>query len=235
MSKIRLQRFRSTRSKAMALCSRMSYRYTVLLIMVVATACSVVNDPKADQSFTTDEPCAAPCWYGLEPDQSTKADVVAVLKQLEFVDSTSIQEYGTSWFGDDSALSINFGCVHPQNTSCGSAVISGDKLKSLGLSVDYELTMKMAVDKLGIPDYVDYGAYHQEVGGCTMTLSWPQRGIDIGMLDTKNETVCRAIRDGKGIPADLRVTDLYYSAKEAFTSSSAGCCTRISWPGFAEP
>jgi hypothetical protein len=210
-------------------------RYIVVLIVVIAAACSAVDDSQADHSFTTDKPCAAPCWYGLEPDHSTKADVVAVLKQLEFVDSTSIKEYGTRWSGDDHALGITFGCVHPQTATCGSAVISGDKLKSLLLSAGSKLTVKMTVDKLGIPDYVDYGPYAPEVGGCNMVLSWPQRGIGIQMLETRNETVCRALRSGQGIPPDLRMTALSYSVQEALPSGPGGCCTRISWPGFAKP
>ena len=219
----------------MALFNRTSYRYIVVLIVVMAAACSTVDDSMAVQSFKTDKPCAAPCWYGLEPGSSTKADVVAVLKQLDFVDSASIQEYSTTCLGDDHAQGISFGCVHPQTASCGGAVIFGDKLKLLTLSASSKLTVKMTVDKLGIPDYVEYGLGAQEVGGCKTVLSWPQRGIEVVVFDATNETVCRALMGGQGIPPDLRVTDLDYLAQDAFASGPAGCCPRIPWPGFAKP
>jgi hypothetical protein len=219
----------------MALHTKMTYRSIVVLIVVFAAACSAVNDPKADQSFTTDKPCAAPCWYGLEPDRSTKADVLAVLTQLEFIDSASVQEYSDRWFEDDHALGIAFDCIHPKIAGCVNAIISGDKLKWLRTSAGSKLTVKMTVDKLGIPSYVDYGPYAPEVGGCIVTLAWPPRGISIGMLDTRNDEACRAIRDGHGIPADLRVTSLDYTVQGAFTSDPGGCCKRVLWPGFAKP
>jgi hypothetical protein len=129
-----------------------------LLLTIVLVACSGwKNDPKADRSFITDMPCVAPCWYGLELGKSNKADVAETLKELPFIDKASIHEYGTRWLEDDYAKEFYFGCVHPRKESCGSALISNDKLMSLWLSVGYSLSIEMVVDKLGEPDYLVYG------------------------------------------------------------------------------
>jgi len=43
-----------------------------------------------DQSWLMGKPCAAPCWYGLEPGVSTRQDSINRVEQLPFVDSSSI-------------------------------------------------------------------------------------------------------------------------------------------------
>jgi hypothetical protein len=44
------------------------------------------DDARVDQSFITGNTCAAPCWYGLEIDKSSEADVMSVLTTLKFID-----------------------------------------------------------------------------------------------------------------------------------------------------
>jgi hypothetical protein len=73
-------------------------RYSILLVAVLGltlASCDgnpALDDPLADSSFLTQQPCAAPCWYGLEPDKSTADDVIAALRKLPFVDSGTIWE-----------------------------------------------------------------------------------------------------------------------------------------------
>jgi hypothetical protein len=209
--------------------------FTLLLLMLVSFSCSRIRfDPEADQSFLTDQPCSAPCWYGLSPGESTKAEVLETLKELPFVDDTSIKEYGTRWGKDDSAQDIRFGCRHPRERFCGSALISEDELKVLGLSANFPLDMEAVVNKLGPPDFIDYGGYHPEVGGCVVLLQWPDQGISASYLDTNNDRVCRSIKAKNGIPPDTQVESLSYSVPDAFDSKPAAGGLRIDWPGFSD-
>ena len=41
-------------------------------------------DKLADQTFLTDQPCAAPCWHGLELGSSTKGAALSLLPVLIF-------------------------------------------------------------------------------------------------------------------------------------------------------
>ncbi len=44
---------------------------TILIAFTVAACEAKPNDPQADRSFSTWQPCVAPCWYRLEPNEST--------------------------------------------------------------------------------------------------------------------------------------------------------------------
>jgi hypothetical protein len=66
-----------------------------LLLTISISGCESRSTSKsgiATQSFLSDEPCAAPCWYGLVPGESSKADVLRVLAELPFVDMSTISE-----------------------------------------------------------------------------------------------------------------------------------------------
>jgi hypothetical protein len=206
-----------------------------LILALALVACSGwKNNPKADRSFITDMPCKAPCWYGLELGKSSKADVAVALDELPFIDKASIREYGTRWLDDDYAREYYFGCVHPKKESCGSALISNDKLMTLWLSVGYSLSFKMGVDKLGEPDFLDYGGCVPYTPVCSVSLYWLRKGIVISS-DLKNGKVCQAIQKDNSIPADLQVTDIFYTVEDAFGPGTMGCFHRISWPGFSNP
>ena len=65
--------------------------------LVLASCTPAIDSSKVDRSFLTKQPCAPPCWYGLKIDQSNAAEVYATLKQLSFVDQTTIKEWGANW------------------------------------------------------------------------------------------------------------------------------------------
>ena len=206
-----------------------------MLVVVSLSACwRAKNDPDADRSFITDHPCAAPCWYGLEPDKSSQAEVLATLQSLPFVDKTTIRESRANWGGDENAKTFHFDCIHPKEKNCGGAIISGGKLGELWLTVGYPLSLKMAVDKLGVPDYVEYGLYHPDVGGSVVFLDWPERGIGVEVFNEKDDRLYRKIREGQGIPPEVQVTGLYYFEAGDFGSEPPNALQRIEWPGFSE-
>ncbi len=101
-----------------------------------------VDDPLADHSFLTQQPCAAPCWYGLEPGKSTAHDVDTTLDKLPFVDSSTIWQSTVIWGDDDNAKQIGFGCLHPKDADCGGGmIISQGRLKRITLSPPYRLSL----------------------------------------------------------------------------------------------
>lgn len=59
---------------------------------IVATATPTLPPALMDRSWLTDNPCAVPCWYGLELNRSTKAEALATVGGLSFVDFTSKTE-----------------------------------------------------------------------------------------------------------------------------------------------
>jgi hypothetical protein len=207
----------------------------LLLWLPIMVSCSLFYDPKIDQSFLTNQPCASPCWYGLIPGEATKADVLETLKELPFIDYSSIREYGTVWNLDNAAESIRFGCSHPKKEGCGAALISDDQLKVLWLNVNFRLDIEMVVNKLGPSSYVDYGVYAPEVGGCIVSFSWPKLNIEASNLDTRNNRLCSIIQNQHNIPRKIEIQSMSYAVDEAFSPEPGGCCQRIEWPGFEKP
>lgn len=156
--------------------------------------------------------------------------MLETLKELPFVDNTSIKEWKIRWKEDNAALEILFNCRHPIKRPCGSAIISEDELKVQWLSVNFPQDMEIAVNKLGPPEYVGYGGYHPEVGGCIVSLQWPKIGISASNTDTKDDRVCRSIKAKNGIPPNIQVESLFYSVPDASGEKPASV---IDWPGFS--
>ena len=205
------------------------------LLVALLTACSSTVDSKVDRSFISDDPCAAPCWYGLTLDESTEADVLTTLATLEFVDPASVRKYITRWLKHDNAQEIQFGCLHPATDVCGGATLVDDRLKSLWVAIGYELSIGEVVTKLGEPDYVEFHTYHADVGGCVVKFAWPTREIAVQFFDTRNETICQGLRNGNRISPDISITNAFYLTREAIEVGPGGCCTRIDWPGLTDP
>lgn len=207
---------------------------SLLLVMIIAACSKVFYDSKADKSFLTNLPCAPPCWYGLIPGEATKADVLKTLKELPFIDYATIREYRTVWNLDNAAESIRFGCSHPRKDECGAALISDDQLKELWLTVNFRLDVEMVITKLGPPTYVDYGGFQPEVGGCFLSLAWPDNGIGVDHTDTKSDWLCKTIQAKRGIPRNIEIEAIIYAVEDDF-AKPGGCCQRIEWPGFEKP
>ncbi len=120
----------------------------MILLQITIISCKSGNDNlPVDRSFLTQQPCASPCWYGLEPDKSSTSDVHATLATLPFVDQSRIAEGRRTWLKDDNAKEIDFDCVNPKGDSCGGMfTFSQGTLKWLLLRIPYQLTFQMAAD-----------------------------------------------------------------------------------------
>lgn len=213
-----------------------------LLITVMATTGCVSptailgalspKDPKVDRSFLTRQPCAPPCWYGLEPGKSNIGEVRQVLKTLEFVDQSSVKEYGST-YRDKGATEIHWGCTHPVAQECGIATISGGHLVELLLDIQYPLTFQDAVDQLGPPDYISQAPYAVEVGGCIVALYWPERGIYADKIETHSDDPCRQLAAGKSISRTLGISFLVFEVPNSLKGGPDQGLPYAPWPGFS--
>ena len=207
----------------------------LLALAVASCATPAADDPLADHSFLTQQPCASPCWYGLEPDKSSADEVYATLKTLPFVDPATA-EATYIWADDENAKNVGFGCLHPKDEKCGGSIIlSQGKLKRLAFSPPRGLTFQKAVEVLSQPDSIQYEPFHAEVGGCVIDLIWSQKGVYITSIDRTNEEQCRKIRETGYVSPDVTVTQIFYVTPKVFESGPNGFFNaRVPWPGFAK-
>jgi hypothetical protein len=207
--------------------------YPLILLLLVTASCNY--EEWVDRSFLTDEPCQAPCWYGLILDQSSEEDLLDTLRELQFIDHESIRlSRGYSILGDDNAVIADWRCLDHITNLCGGAQLAHGTLKVLWYSVGYRLPYSLVVEKLGPPEHIDYGPYHPDVGGCQFRLRWPSIGISMRNIDVRTDFHCRAIEAGKGIKKTLNVLVIFFSVPELIEAEVPGCCKRIEWPGFSD-
>jgi len=226
MCKIKLMLFHKTNSR---ICAGI-IGFLAGILLLTLNSCS--TDPTLiDRSFLTGETCEAPCWYGLEIDKSTKADILAKLDQLPFVEHNTYKEYDAGWMNDQNAKEIQFRCLNRPNEVCGGALTSNDILKRLWLRVGYDLSFVQAVDKLGSPDFLEYEQFSMS-GKCRIDLLWVESGIDISAYENGSQG-CQSVADGNGVSPNKLVATIFYFAKEGF-GEPGSCCKRIPWPGFTE-
>lgn len=200
----------------------------LILIAFMCVSCTLTN---TDRSFLTDQPCAAPCWYGIVPGESSKAEVVETLNSLPFVDERSIKEYLPFLDGDGhEQVDMIFNCVSPLNRYCGGALFVDDQLIEINLHVGYALNIETVVTKLGPPTMFYYREYHPEVGGCTAILAWPELGIIASHTNKQKSTLCDKIQRGEKISKDIRIHMLIYTIQENFNDNDIW----FEWPGLEE-
>jgi hypothetical protein len=210
----------------------------VILLGLVLASCSLMPDESLmDRSFLTEQPCAPPCWYGLELDKSNKEEVYVTLKTLPFVIQSSIVESNGVWPNDPHITSISYRCPHQLGYECGHVVISGDdKLVSVVMIINYSLTFEAVVQRLGPPDYVSYSPHSPEGGGCDVGLHWPEKQISVGNLDTGGDKICQMLKAGKGIDPTTKVGGIGYNAPQIYEQHKSARSTESEpWPGFEKP
>lgn len=202
-----------------------------LLAMFLSSCSTEQKETLKDESFITGLPCAAPCWQGLELDKSNKSDVIAKLQELPFVDKGSIREYGARWMSDQNAVAIHYDCTSPRR-ACGELRLSGDRLKNIHFLIEYPLTFDDVIEKLNSPDFVSVGVCQPEKPDCRVGLNWPGKGIFVG-THGDDVDLCEAVRKGLKIPAKTKVTEIAYSAEEAFAPVEGSCLQDLPWPGLS--
>jgi hypothetical protein len=161
-----------------------------------------------DRSFLTDEPCAAPCWYGLTPGKSKTADVQRVLAELPFVDQAAITQYGSGVTG--GSIEISFQCRKDKERR-DWIIIQGGIVQKIALSLQYSLTFGEVVEKLGPPDYV-WVSNWGDTTGYIVDLYYVQQGIVVGRLKERADRYINWSDGSVVLAEEMEAASLIYSS-----------------------
>ncbi len=193
----------------------------VILLILLSLSCLSLNipgtksssdfpdDPNIDRSFITGQPCEAPCWYGLTLGVSTTSDIRNTLHELSLVDQSTLFEYSY----EINEMVFGFDCVYyhvPGGGGCGVLQTSPDgKLKSMVISVQYPLTLKSAIDRLGIPKYYTVDTSSTE-DNCILSIYWPEKSIVVVTEENSRKKHCSENKSAP-IDLDLQIVSLIYT------------------------
>ncbi len=215
-----------------------------LVIVLGFSACqgqgSVTETPETldpnyyDQSWLTGKPCAAPCWYGLEPGVSTRQDSINRVEQLPFVDRSSIKFTNLPYL---VGVSISF---RKGQSSSGLAMdFESDALDSVYIFPNYRITFDQAVEKLGAPDGYWIQPIYPKSLGCRLLVIWKNQRIELWKEDGEMgwfsllKDLCTQIHDRNGkLPENMVIQQVQIDSPDgikAITNSDAF----FPWEGFA--
>jgi hypothetical protein len=178
------------------------------IILLALTGCEEQRFPtgeaaaKVDKSLLTDEPCAAPCWYGIEPGVSTRWEARRIIDGLEFVRSST--DIGSGILYWESSL------MDPGIENHIKYQDYTDIVQEIGIWLEYELPLKDLIDAKGEPDGL-IASYMDMRGVVSVQAFWKKYGLYVG-LDTGVEHDMDAAIDS--IEPDTRVFAAYYSSIE---------------------
>jgi hypothetical protein len=205
---------------------------------------SSVPSELTDQSVLTNQPCKAPCWYNIIPDQSSTQEVVDVLSNLAFIDTFNIHILRSNWWATSPdedpvpAFNIKGFCTQPTQDLCVEITIVKDKVKRIIIFPNYKLTLEEIVDNWGNPDYMLSFPYGAECSGCTVILSWSRSSIEVTSVDRRcveGGNICKMIHDGGKIPHGFIVDQIIYSGSVPPHIEEYNKESRMPWIGFENP
>lgn len=214
-----------------------------LLILILLTSCSSSdqktkyidlnkNPTLVDQSWYKDKECIAPCWHGLEVEISTKKESLEVVKTLTFIDF------------EKSTQTDTFPCKSPPEQDCMAMTFMDEKLDSIWLYLNYQITFEQVVDEIGLPDSFYYVRSSPEGKGCLLDVVWIKRQIELSYSDNPSafeDDLCNRIhKGGDRLPKDLVVRQVHYMTSDQMSElveivqkPNTGY-NYIIWNGFAE-
>lgn len=208
-------------------------------LAIVVTGCESTPKPVdlelVDQSFITDQTCEAPCWYGLEPGKSNETEVLDVLKKQPFVNQSMIET--RSNVGIDAyknASEISYGCASPIGSTCGFISSVNGTVIYISVIVQYPLSLRSVINRLGAPDYIFYSPNSPHGDGCRVTFNWTQKRISTVGLDQTSQRICLNLDEGKGLDPDLQIIELNYKSEDIALQNYCDHMNCKSWPGYIE-
>jgi hypothetical protein len=152
----------------------------IKLIFVIATASTLFScrsqgvnletlDPNLyDQSWLTEKPCGAPCWYGLEPGVSSREDLISKVKQLSFINGNS---------ATTDSVGTRFLYKKTQSDSVVSMGFENGILEFLAFVPNYQIIFEQAVEKLGSPDGFSVEPMYPDAAGCELQVWWKNKKL----------------------------------------------------------
>ncbi len=182
-----------------------------------------------DQSWLTEKPCGAPCWYGLEPGVSSRDDSISKVKQLPFIDENTVSPYQDE---------VGFQYKKPLDSNSVDLFFKKGILDEIIFPLGYRVTFEQAVEKLGSPDGYEIwltpgGLYF----GCRLDVIWENKRLmleystgDISIISfgpNTNRDLCN--NTGKQpLPKGLLVDSVYITSPSIIKSMM----DYFPWKGF---
>jgi len=100
-----------------------------------------------DDSLLTDVPCAAPCWQGIVPGETSRSQAMQTLEDSPYILRGSLQEAGTSEIGG-----VTWWWSVPGRRLKPGISWQDDVVQEITLGLTYELTVDQVVSKFGPPE-----------------------------------------------------------------------------------
>ena len=189
-----------------------------------------------DKSFLTGVPCEPPCWHGILVDKTSEDEAHAILSNLEFINYNSARSWDSDNIAETSAIETRFRCMYEKSRVCVSLTFDEGIVKSMWFKVSEDVTLDVAVEYLGPPEYVELHPWGPS--GCSIDLVWPDKGIEVShTIDYEYET-CLLISEEGLIPRDLPAIRVSYASLDYYTEvhfhATDGYFATFPWVGFEE-
>ena len=157
-----------------------------------------------DRSILTDEPCAAPCWYGITPGVSDLEEVRQSLATNPHVDQASIREQQ----GTGDMVQVDW-LERGLFSGLGLLSLRNDVVERIDLRMRYKITLGQVVEKYGPPEKV--AAWYARAAGTAyyIRLYYPSKGL-LFLVDTRPRA--SPLGDTDVITEDMVITDVLYFA-----------------------
>lgn len=198
-----------------------------------------------DMSVLTDVPCASPCWYGLELGVSTKAEALATIEGLPFLDVAELYELAQTYtyiegLTKQTAVGtwVFVSCKQPDGRArCAGIQFVQDIVVEIAVFPNFDISLGQLVTHVGDPDYLQILTIFSEgpfgpVPPCDIALVWKQRGI---RAFSRSAGDCAELRMARQVAQTLLASEIYYMLPEnsalADLSEANG---DYAWAGFSE-
>lgn len=213
-----------------------NYLFALIVVVLVSSCENNIVSPTAtimpipdsmkDISIISGEPCKPPCWYNIIPNQSTKSELLDVINSLDFLDSTTVRSRQTNYWDPTTGYSIKDGeliavdCKEPENNQCVGIIVVDEKVKQIGVFINYDLRFQAIIERLGIPEFVRIYERSGLFQGCELRLLWVSKQFTAAttLVDHNDNFVCSRSEIDVTSLFSMRVNEIIYEIPEAFIS-----------------
>jgi len=163
-----------------------------LVILCLATSCRPnrqtshifpigPKEEQVDKSLLTGVPCSIPCWYGIEPGETSYGDALDTVSKLRFVNEVYSypQSHELKW----SSSITNWGGGYITFES------NNEEVKEISYVLEYKLTLQELIASQGDPDEIMIFPFGGEQNAGEIQIIWLDKGliarIPVGGMDTR--------------------------------------------------
>lgn len=187
--------------------------YGLVLCLLFLTGCGEPIAPpttpppseQIDRSLFTGNPCAAPCWHGLEVGRSVESEVISTVQKLNYIDQDTVQITRNV-----SGVQIIASCSPPAK-ECLKFDVANDVLTKIVVGLNYEIRVDEAIQHLGDPHYLGVSAADGDIFACEVYMVWRNSGLVLASPFAANsaevQKYCDVVRDTGKVPSSLLIAE----------------------------